>query len=699
MGDVIDYLGSDPYTRSILLYVEAIDERRNLLSAARSAARNKPILVIKAGRYEEGAKAAASHTGVLAGSDLVYDSAIRRAGMLRVYGISELFAATETLARSKPFRGDRLAILSNGGGVGVLAVDDLIENGGHLAQFSEETIEKLREFLPEGSSVSNPLALRGSATPEEYARAYEILASDKQIDCILVMHAPTSTVNSLAAAEALAAAYKKKPKGLLSAWLGESSVHEARDHFAQNDIPSYTTPRIAIRAFMHMIEYARNQITLMETPSKTIDEFQPAKKLARRIVDTAIANNREWLSEVEAKSILLAYGIETVETHIVRDVDEAVAMGQKIGFPVVLKIASPDILHKSDVDGVALNLNSPEEITQAANLMLSRLRQSKPDAKVDGFTVQKMALRPGAQEVIIGVSTDPIFGPVILFGHGGTAVEIISDRAVGLPPLNTALAKDLISRTKISNLLKGYRNHKPADIDALSKNLIEVSEMIIDLPEIVELDINPLLCDHTGAIALDARIRLKPVTGDPHKRLAIRPYPAHLEEKFNLRDGREVLIRPIRPEDEPNHNEFMTHITPQDIRFRFFGTVKQLPHTEMARLTQLDYDREMAFIAEAINEEGHVETLGVVRTVTDPNNERAEYAILVRSDLKGQKLGWKLLTKMIEYCRSRGTDYFVGQILRDNRKMLDMVKSMGFKVQSVPDEDIMEVELELKSPN
>ena len=694
-GDVIDYLGSIPGTSAILLYIESIHQRRNFMSAARAAARNKPVLVIKAGRFAEGARAAASHTGALAGTDDVFDAAIRRAGMLRVFGIGELFAAVETLARLRPLGGERLAIMTNGGGLGVMAVDDLIERGGRLAELTADTVAKLDGVLPPTWSRGNPVDIIGDAPGERYAKAAGILCEAKEVDALLVMHAPTATASSTEAARAIIGAAAKAKHNVLTSWVGGEAVAPAWRLFGEAGIPTYATPGRAIQAFMHMVDYRRNQEMLMETPPSAPVEFTPDTAKARRVVEAVIAERGEMVGEVDAKAMLEAYGIPTVETHAVATPEEAAARAAKMGFPVALKILSPDISHKSDVGGVHLGLASSAAVRSAAETMLKTVSASHPQAKLRGFTVQRMAQRPGAHELIVGATTDPIFGPIILFGQGGTAVEVIGDRAVALPPLNMSLAKELISRTRVQRLLHGYRHHPPADMKAVSLTCMRVSQMIIDIPEIQEIDINPLYADETGVLALDARVRVAPAEGVGLQRLAIRPYPKELEESFTLESGRQVLLRPIRPEDEPEHHTFISKLTPEDIRFRFFGMVKELPHSQMARFTQIDYDREMAFIASAPGTDGGRETLGVVRTATDPDNERTEFAIVVRSDLKGQRLGWKLLDKMIAYCRARGTQEMVGEVLSDNRAMLALAKRMGFECRAIPGEGVVETTLTL----
>jgi acetyltransferase len=695
-GDVLDYLGSDPNTRAILLYIESIHQRRNFMSAARSAARNKPVLAIKSGRVAEGAKAAASHTGALAGSDSVYDAAIRRAGMLRVYNIEELFAAVETLARSKPTKGDRLAVLTNGGGIGVMAVDDLIEGGGHLAELKPETVAKLDAVLPATWSRSNPVDIIGDAPGERYVKALEILFAAQEVDAVLCMHAPTAVSSSTEVAQSvIRLAKEKKVLSLMTCWVGGEAVAEARHLFNDSAIPTYNTPSQAVRAFLHVQNYRKNQEMLMETPPSAPAEFTPATATARLVIENAIASGHSVMSEPEAKAVLAAYGVPTVETHIARTPADASRIVRDMGGGrVAIKILSPDISHKSDVGGVMLDLDGPFETEKAAHAMLERVRKVNPNAHVTGFTVQQMANRPGAHELIVGMTTDPIFGPVLMFGEGGTAVEVIGDSAVGLPPLNMSLAREMISRTRVYKLLKGYRDRPPVDLDAVCLTLMQVAQLVIDIPEVLEVDINPLFADAKGVLALDARIKVAVTSTLGTERLAIRPYPKELEEIVKL-DDLKVTLRPIRPEDEPNHHVFISKLTPEDIRFRFFGLVHELPHTEMARLTQIDYDREMAFVATMQNDHGQQETLGVVRTITDPDNERSEYAVVVRSDLKGKGLGLLLMKKMIQYCKTRGTRWMVGQVLADNRPMLKMTEFLGFERVGYVEGDVIEVKLDL----
>ncbi|KAA5607102.1 GNAT family N-acetyltransferase [Roseospira marina] len=697
-GDTIDYLGTHPDVRAILLYIEAVRDARKFVSAARAAARNKPILAIKAGRFAEGAKAATSHTGALAGADYIYDAAFRRAGILRVFSLEELFEAVETVAHQRRLVGERMAILTNGGGIGVMAVDDLIEMGGTLATLSGETLSKLDAVLPQTWSRGNPIDIIGDANGKRYTDTMEILFRAPEVDSVLVMYAPTAVSSADEIAEKVIELYKKTRKAhVTTCFVGEGAVATARRMFTQASVPTYETPDQAVRAFMHTVTFARNRKLLMETPPSLPVEFTPAATTARLIIEASMAGDRLIMSEPDAKAVFAAYGIATVETHIARGPDEAAEIADHMGCPVVVKILSPDITHKSDVGGVVLDLNSPEETRQAAEKIMERVGRTFPEARIEGFTVQKMMRRPGAHELIIGVATDPVFGLVILFGEGGTAVEVIADRAVTLPPLNMALARNLIEDTRIYKRLQGYRDRPPADLDAICLTLTKVSQLVSDVPEIVELDINPLFADSRGVLAVDARIKLDPKQKRGPHRLAIRPYPKELEEWFTMTNGGRVLLRPIRPEDEPKHYEFVSRLTPEDIRFRFFGLVKELPHDQMARLAQIDYAREMAFIARAdLDKDGEEETLGVVRTVTDADNERTEFSIVVRSDLKGSGLGVALLEKMIRYCRGRGTRQMIGQVLKDNTRMLHFCENLGFVRAGMVEEDVVELVLELQ---
>ena len=694
-GDMLDYLATEPTTSAILLYIESITNARRFMSAARTASRNKPVLAIKAGRMAEGAKAATSHTGALAGADNVYDTALARAGILRVYEIDELFDAVETLARSRPIKGDRLAILTNGGGPGVMATDFLVANGGKLADIAPQTVAELDAVLPHNWSRSNPVDIIGDAPDTRYAAAVKTMLAAPNVDALLVMHSPTAIAPSEQSAKAVAELAHKASRNVLTCWLGGGGVEQGRSYFREAGIPTYSTPEKAVRAFMHLVRYRRNQELLTETPPSVAAEFTPATPTARMVIETALAEGREQLSEPEAKAVLAAYGVPVVETQMAPTPETAAATAVALGFPVAIKILSPDIIHKSDMGGVVLDLETPEQVQTSAQGMLNRLQRLYPQARLKGFSVQKMARRPGAHELILGATSDDIFGPVILFGQGGTAVEVIADRAVALPPLNMNLAGELMSRTRVAKLLAGYRGRPAADLDAVKLALIQVSQIMVDLPEVMELDINPLFADQDGVLALDARMRVRRATVSGAERLAIRPYPKQLEERLTLPNQQRGVVRPIRPEDEPAHHTFMSRLAPEDMRFRFFGLFREMSHARMARYTQIDYDREMAFVISARDNNGKGETLGEVRTVTDPDNQKAEFAIVVRSDLKQKGLGTALMEKMLRYCRSRGTKQVYMITLLENRGMLALAKKFKFNSQLSEDGDTYKLWLDL----
>jgi len=686
-GDLLDYLALDPKTRAILLYVEAITGVRKFMSAGRIAARAKPVVVIKSGRSAAGAKAAMSHTGALAGSDTVYDAAFRRAGMLRVKTLRELFEAAGTLATRLRPEGDRLAILTNGGGAGVLATDALGDHGGELAALSQRTIETLDRVLPPAWSHGNPVDILGDAPPGHYAAALEILMQDPDFDAVLVMNCPTALVDSIEPARAVAEAIAAKPgRPALACWLGEAAAEPSRRLLSGNGIATYETPDEAVRAFMHLVDYERNQALLMETPPALADDSKPDIAAARAIIARVLGEQRSVLTEPEAKSLLAAYAIPVLDTRSVASPEEAAKAAAEIGCPVALKILSPDISHKSDVGGVNLDLATPLGVETAARRMLETVRSHRPDANLTGFTVQKMLDRSRAHELIVGIADDSLFGPVLLFGHGGTAVEVIADRAVGLPPLNLVLAREMIARTRVSKLLRGYRDRPAADIAAIAAVLVRLSRLAGELAEVVELDINPLLADERGVVALDARIVVKPSTGDPGRRLAIRPYPSELEREVTLPGGRRLLVRPIRPEDEPALMAMVALSRPEDVRLRFFRAMKSLDHDFAARLTQIDYDREMALVATGPETGGGPDAIfGAVRIIAEPDNVAAEFGIMVRSDQQGQGLGFALMQRIIDYARARGIQRVSGYVLAENAAMLRMTRELGFEHAAVED--------------
>ena len=702
-GDLLDYLASDVTVRAILLYIESITQARKFMSAARSASRQKPVIVIKAGRSDEAQEAAASHTGALAVSDAVYDAVFRRAGVLRVNDLAELFDAAGTLGTGVPITGDRLAILTNGGGMGVMATDKLIQAGGRLASMAPETQEALAKALapqPGGAPFRNPLRIGADATPKRYAEALNALMQDTSNDAVLVLHCPSALTDSEAIAQAVTEtvqANKARRHPVLTSWIGDQSAVEARKLFADARIPTYNGPSDAVRAFMHLVSYRRSQQLLMETPPSVAEDFQPDEITVKKVISRAMAEKREWLSEYEAKRVLAAYGIPVVDTRVARTPEEAANAARVIGGPIALKILSHDITHKSDVGGVALGLTGPEDVKAEAEAMLARVAELAPEAKIEGFTVQEMAVSPDAYELIVGMTENEMFGPVLLFGEGGIGVEVVEDYALALPPLNMKLAAEQMSRTRIHRQLQGFRSRAAVDLDAVALTLNKVSQLVVDFPEIAELDINPLLADANGVMALDARIKVGVPALPGAKRLAIRPYPKGLEDRISIKDGRQFLVRPILPEDEPLVHHMVANQTQEDLRLRFFAPLKRLSHQAAARLTQMDYDREMGLVAVGPDPEtGETIMYGVVRITADPDNLRAEYAVMVRSDMKGQGLGYQLMNKILDYARSRGIKEVYGEVLRENTSMLGMCRALGFiRKENLDEPGVVEVRIEL----
>jgi acetyltransferase len=699
-ADLLDHFAVDRGTRAILLYIESVKDARKFMSAARAAARAKPVLVVKSGRHAAGAKAAMTHTGALAGSDAVYDAAFRRAGFIRVLDLDELFAAAETLGHVNVLAGNRLAILTNGGGIGVLAVDRLADLGGVMAEVSPATIKKLDAVLPPIWSRANPVDIAGDADSERYAIALKCLLDDPANDAVLVLNVPTALTSADGAAHAIVAATDRhrqqnlQPKPVFAIWVGGGE--RTAEIFDGAGIPYYATETEAVAGFMHLVQYRESRQQLMAAPPSVPEEFELDDRTVRPIIDAALRDRGTaeyaWLDPIAISKVLAAYGIATTPVSLARDPDEAAAAARAHlakGDSVVLKIQSPDIVHKSEVGGVHLNLTTEAAVRQAAADILSRARAARPDARIVGVTVFPMVVRPKARELIVGVADDSTFGPVIVFGQGGTAVEAINDKALALPPLDLALARGLIARTRVSRILKSYRNVPAADETAIALLLVKLSQLAADFPEIREIDLNPVLADETGVIAVDARISLAeiesrrpgPASGNPH--FAIRPYPKNWERHLALPDDAKIFVRPIRPEDEVLYPAFLTAVTQDDLRLRFFAPVKEFSHSFIARFTQIDYARAMAFIA---LEEATGQMLGVVRIHADSEYRTAEYAILVRSDLKGHGLGWMLMELMIEYARSEGLKSIRGQVLQENTMMLRMCRELGFQIATDTDD-------------
>jgi acetyltransferase len=649
-GDLLDYFALDDATKAILIYAEAITHARKFMSAARRAARVKPVIIVKGGRAEEGARAATSHTGALAGTDVVYEAAFRRAGMLRVNEVEELFDAAATLARMGPAGGNRLAIVTNGGGAGVLATDRLIEEGGKLAALSPATLEKLNRVLPPTWSHANPVDIIGDADADRYANAVEALMDDDGIDALLVSYCPTAIVSAEDAAKGLIGALEKRKsaKNVFACWMGDASLGAGRAALAAAKLSDFETPERAVRAFMYLVRYRQSQALLLETPSS--DPTLPADTAkARALVATALADGREWLDPAECAAFFASYGVPFARTEAVADAKAAAAFAAEIKGPVALKIRSRDITHKSDVGGVALDLDTPQAVEAAARAMEARVTRAKPNARLEGFIVQQMIQRPGAYELIAGVTSDASFGPVILFGHGGTAVEILRDKSLELPPLNTALARAQIERTRIAALLKGYRDRPAADIDGIVNVLMQLGRIVAEHAEIAEIDINPLLCDADGVIAVDGRIRVHATSAPAEARFAIRPYPQRLESEIRTAGGGVFKVRPIRPEDEPALRRFAEEVDAADLWHPVFALLRERSHETAARLSQIDYDREMTMLAWA---DGRI--AGLARSAADPNFEEAEAAVIIRADLRDKGLATKLLQLLLRAVADQG---------------------------------------------
>ncbi len=681
-GDMLDYLACDPHTRAILLYAESIESPRKFMSAARAAARNKPVIIVKAGRSPQGQLAAASHTGALAGSDMVFDAAIARAGMLRVNTLQELFLAAETLTRFRTNSSDAITVLTNGGGAGVMAADAATAAGVTLAELSDAVKSQLDAVLPPNWSHGNPVDIIGDAPVKRYVDALQVLNDDAATGAVLFIHAPTAIVASSDIARALvplASHEVGKAPRVMGCWLGDKAVAEARQVFQDAGIANYDTPEQAVQAFAMLVNYRQNQAELTEAPPALQAHQRPDTAAIKTIVQTALAAGRDMLTELEAKAVLDACRIPVVPTQRVAATPEAATQAAKaMGHPVVLKILSDDISHKSDVGGVALNLQNEADVRTAATTMLARVLRERPQARIQGFTVQSMVKRQQAQELIVGSAIDSVFGPVILFGQGGTAVEVMADRAIALPPLNVPLAKALVSRTRVSKLLAGFRDTSAVDEAALYGVLVAVSQLLAEIPEIAELDINPLIVNFEGVIALDARIKLSAKLPAGAANFAIRPYPAQLEESVQW-NGQTICLRAIRPEDEAQHMAFLQQLDPEDVHMRVFYSKRTMERTELARLVQIDYAREMAFVAITVGAEGEPQTLGVVRAVADPDNVNAEFGVIVGSALKGSGLGLLLMQKMITYLRSQGTQRLVATVLDRNARMLKLAKELGFE--------------------
>ena len=679
-GDLIDYFGTDPKTKSILMYVEGITNARKFMSAARHFARTKPIIVVKAGKFRESAKAAASHTGSLTGEDIVYNAAFKRAGIVRVEEIADLFNCAEVLGMQPIPKGPNVAIITNAGGPGIMAVDALISHGGKLAKLAPKTMSKLNGVLPPYWSRGNPVDILGDAKADRYEAAIKTCLEDENVDGVLIIYTHQGVTDPVEVAKTIVKICKHSYKTVLTSFMGQTDVEAANKLLNENGIPTYSTPEQAARTYMYMYQYKRNLELLYETPEELPVDTVPPKRPITVMIRNAAKENREILTEPEAKKLLNYYNIPVVKTFIAKTADEAAACASQIGYPVVLKILSPQIVHKSDVGGVMLNLNSEAEVKEAFETVIRRAREHKPEAEIQGVTVQPM-IKTGGYEIILGAKTDIIFGPVIMFGMGGIGVELFRDVAVGLPPLNQTLARRIMEETKIYQLLKGYRNMPPANLKLLEEIMVRFSQLLVDFPQIKEIDINPLLINEENAVALDARVIIDKERAfakfEHHEHLVISPYPKKYETLWKLRDGRTVLLRPIKPEDEPLWLEMFKNFSEESIRYRFFQIIKDTPHEVRVRYCNIDYDREIAIVAE-LNEGGQRKILGVVRLIIEPNGKAGEIAFIVADPWQGLGLGTKMVDYMIEICKDKKLETIYGVMLPDNTRAINLMKNMGF---------------------
>ncbi len=692
IADLIDYFASDEYTDSIILYVESITEAREFMSAARAFARTKPIIAYKAGRFAESAEAAASHTGAMAGVDTVYEAAFNRAGIVRILEMSDMFDCAELLARQIAPKGPRLAIVTNSGGPGVMATDALLERQGVMAELSLETMDRLNCILPAAWSRRNPVDVLGDASPERLKTALETVLSDRGVDAVLVVFAPQAISRPTEAAEAVIQVVKDSHKPVLTCWMGGDSMAPAIDRFNHAGIPTYSVPEQAVRAFMYLVSYARHREVLYETPRDIPVEFPLDRTKLRAVFDTILSEGHDILTESTSKALLEAYEIPVAKPYVARTADDAVQLSQRVGYPVVLKVLSPEITHKTDVGGVELGLANEKEVANAFERIVKLAHEKRPDAYVEGVTVQKMISSPVGQELIVGARRDSVFGAVLLVGAGGTAAELFQDRALELPPLSERLARQMIESLRSWPLLRGYRGRPPANIDRLIEVLMRLSYLVADYPEIKELDVNPLLVTPTDVIALDARIILdrRMILRPPraYSHLAIRPYPEELTTQTELRDGTKVVLRPIKPEDEPMWHDLLAACSEESIWSRFRHLFKRTTHEMATRFCFIDYDREIGIVAEA-EEAGERKLLGVGRLVADVDHTNAEYAVLVADKYQRLGLGSLLTDYCIEICANWGINTIVAETSPQNARMLGIFKRRGFELDHTMGESVL----------
>ena len=687
-GEVLDYMVSDPRTENIFLYIEGIKNARRFMSALRAAARCKPVLLIKVGKHPAGEKAARSHTGALVGADDVFDAALRRAGVVRLANVGQMYAAASALFSHFRPRGKRLAIVTNGGGPGVMAADHAADIGIPLAQLAPATLTRLNELLPANWSKANPLDILGDADPARYGAALQACIDDDNVDGVLAILTPQAMTDPTQAARTVIEITRQSDKPLVTCWMGEEQVSEARKLFQGAAIPTFRTPEPAVDLFSHVSNYYRNRQLLMQTPPSVSEQAPPRLESARLVIETALMEGRKVLSEMESKAILSAFRIPIAQTMVARSASEAMVLAEELGLPVVMKIDSPQIAHKSDCGGVRLNLNSLAAVRDGWLEIMDEVKKNRPDAHINGIAIEPMIQKANGRELVVGMMRDKIFGPTIVFGPGGTGVEAYnSERAVALPPLNSFLVADMLASTRTTARLGKFRNMPPVNMAAIEAILLSVSAMVCELPWISAMDINPLIVDEHGAVAVDARITIEntPITAGRYDHMAIHPYPSHLETSYQAKDGSQVTIRPIRPEDVRMEQEFVKALSPESRYMRFMNTIREVSPAQMIRLTQIDYDREMAFVA-TIDVNGAEKELGVVRYATSPDAESCEFAIVVADDWQGKGLARRLMGTLIDTARSAGLRYMHGDFLAENSRMLAFVASLGFVLSTHPED-------------
>ena len=695
-GDLIDYLATDPQVSSLLLYIESLSNFRKFMSAARAASRLKPIVVLKSGRSPAGSRAAASHTGAMAGEDAVYDAAFKRAGIVRVNTIGELFDCAELMAKQPHPSGPRLAIVTNAGGPGVMAADALSYYHLEPPPLQADTLDKLDSVLPAAWSHANPIDILGDAHSERYAEVVKICIDAKEFDGVLVLLTPQAMTDPTAVANGLARISKSRRYPLFASWMGGADVEKGTVILNQAEIPTYGTPEQAIRAFMYMHEYSRNLAMLQEIPPKLSTTLEFDRYSAQEIIQPLSVRQGSMLTELQSKKVLTAYGIPVNRTEIASSAEEAVKLALDMGFPLAMKILSPDIVHKTEANGIKLDLRTETEVSEAFRAITAKAREYDPGAHILGVTLQPMIVQAD-YEILLGAKKDPNFGPVILFGMGGIFTEVVKDRTIGLPPLNLSLARRLMEETRVYALLKGYRKRPPANIQHLEEMILRLSQLVIDFPEIVELDMNPVIVSRGEPVVVDARIALEPAIRLSPLHLVISPYPEQYESREVTPTGLPILIRPIKPEDAPLLVELFDTLSPTSIYYRFFGPLKALPHSMLVLFTQVDYDREIDLIALEQAGEGKERMVATARVMSDPDGKRAEFAILVGDPWHGKGVGAKLLERCLAIAKERGIETVWGMVLQENTGMQALARKLGFKVSRSGEPGELELTIDLKS--